>query len=245
MTERKPTSPAAPASDAVRTPSSVSDRGAIDAFVDKARTLAPASGRQGRLMFGLDATMSRQPTWDSAIAIQADMFREAGAVGGLEIQLIYFRGLMECRASPWVRDASALARMMERIDCRGGQTQIRKVLSRAIAETRKTPVSALVYVGDAMEEDADALCAKAGELGLLKVPMFLFQERHDPVAGATFKEMARLSGGAHVAFDQAAGGELAKLLQAVAVYAAGGVKALSDRGRRGDAGARLLLDKLS
>ncbi|MEM8853050.1 MAG: VWA domain-containing protein [Pseudomonadota bacterium] len=226
-------------------PTEASSKGAIDAFLARAKAMAPATdGRRGRLMFALDATMSRQPTWDRACAIQAEMFDEAGAVGGLDIQLVYFRGFGECRASKWVSDASRLGDLMTRIDCRGGLTQINKVLRRAIDETRKTPVQAVVYVGDAMEEDVDRLCDKAGELGLLKVPLFLFQERHDPAAASAFKEMARLSGGAHLTFDNSAGGELSRLLRAVAVYAAGGRRALEDRSRAGDGGARLLLEKL-
>ena len=52
--------------------------------------------------------MSRQPTWDTACTLQADMFREAAAIGGLDIQLVYFRGLGECRASGWVADSERL-----------------------------------------------------------------------------------------------------------------------------------------
>ncbi|MCF3935748.1 VWA domain-containing protein [Acuticoccus sp. M5D2P5] len=218
----------------------------MDAFLARARTMAPATGgARGRLMFALDATMSRQPTWDRACAIQADMFSEAGSVGGLDVQLVYFRGFGECRASKWVSDAGTLGGLMTRIECRGGLTQIGKVLSRAIDETRKAPVQALVYIGDAMEEDIDRLCKRAGELGMLKVPVFVFQERRDPVASRAFKEIARLSGGAHLTFDDSAGAELSRLLKAVAVYAAGGRKALADRSAEGDDGARLLLEKMS
>lgn len=225
---------------------STSSRGEIDAFLERVRTSAPAtSGGRGRLMFALDATMSRQPTWDRASAIQAEMFAEAAAVGGLDIQLVYFRGFGECRASKWLSDGGRLGEMMTGIACRGGLTQIRKVLARALEETRKRPVQAVVYVGDSMEEDVDVLCDRAGELGLLKAPLFIFQERDDPLASRAFSEMARLSSGAHLTFDNAASAELSRLLKAVAVYAAGGRKALADRSRQGDGGARLLLEKLS
>jgi hypothetical protein len=226
-------------------PSDSTDRADIDAFLQRARTMAPGTaGKRGRLVFGLDATMSRQPTWDRATAVQAEMFKEAAAVGGLDIKLVYFRGFGECRASPWVSDGDRLGRMMSSIDCRGGLTQIRKVLGKALEEAREAPVQALVYVGDAMEEDVDMLCARAGELGLLKVPVFLFQERREPAATAAFAEIARLSGGAHLTFSDASGAELAKLLKAVAVYAAGGRKALEARRAGGDEGARLLIEKL-
>ena len=232
-----------PATDQARTPAASRK---VEAFLDRVRAIAPApGGARGRLMFALDATMSRQPTWDRACEIQAEMFAEAGSVGGLDIQLVYFRGFGECRASQWVSDAARLGALMTRIDVRGGRTQIAKVLAKALEETRRAPVQAVVYIGDAMEEDVDRLCARAGELGLLKVPMFIFQERSDPAATVAFREMARLSGGAHLTFNSAASAELSKLLRAVAVYAAGGRKALQDRSRAGDGGARLLLEKLS
>ena len=36
--------------------------------------------------------MSRQPSWDLALELQADMFKAVKAVGGLDVQLVYFRG---------------------------------------------------------------------------------------------------------------------------------------------------------
>src|SRR5437588_12960502 len=107
-------------------PAAASPRAAIDAFLSQVRSLAPATepGRRGRLIFALDATMSRQPTWDEACRLQADMFQEAAAIGGLDVQLAYYRGLTECRASRFVSDARLLGGLMEKIDCRGGHTQI-------------------------------------------------------------------------------------------------------------------------
>ena len=152
----------------------------IAAFVAKARAMSPhGAGARGRLVFALDATMSRQPTWDMACALQADMFREAGSLGSLDIRLVYYRGHNECRATGWISDSAQLARLMGKIDCQGGNTQIGKVLSEARREAVASGVRAVVFVGDAMEEFVDDLCAKAGELGLLKVPVFMFQEGHD------------------------------------------------------------------
>src|SRR5271156_7154228 len=127
-------------------PAAASARAEIDVFLDRVKTLGQAAER-GRLIFALDATMSRQPTWDTACRLQADMFLEAQAIGGLDVQLLYFRGLKECRASRWVSEPAALAALMEKIDCRGGHTQLRKVLAPARAETEKSKVQALVYVG--------------------------------------------------------------------------------------------------
>src|ERR1700674_514356 len=150
-------------------PAPAAARPEIESFIERVRALGPASthGKRGRLIFALDATMSRQPTWDSACALQADMFREAASAGGLDIQLVYFRGLGECRASGWVAGTEKLGELMSCIDCRGGHTQIGKVLSHARQEHAKQKVQALVFVGDAMEESIDDLCASAGELGIL------------------------------------------------------------------------------
>jgi hypothetical protein len=227
-------------------PAESSSRVEIDAFLAKVRTLGPAAeaGGRGRLIFALDATMSRQPLWDSACRLQAEMFREAAAVGGLDVQLVYYRGLGECRASRWVSDARQLGALMERIDCRGGHTQIGKVLAHARRETERRKVQAVVFVGDAMEEAIDDLCASAGSLGLLGVPAFVFQEGHDPVAEQAFREMARLSRGAYCRFDPGAAHQLAELLRAVAAYAAGGMKALTDLKARQHGGAVRLLEQL-
>jgi hypothetical protein len=218
----------------------------INAFLEKVRGLTPTTepGRRGRLIFALDATMSRQPTWDQACLLQADMFREAAAIGGLDVQLVYYRGLSECRASRWVSEASRLADLMEKIDCRGGQTQIAKVLAHARSETQKARVQALVFVGDAMEESVDRLCATAGELGMLGVPVLIFQEGVDPTVEQAFREIARLSRGAYCRFNPGAAHELGELLRAAAAYAAGGLKALSDLSRRQNAGAIYLLAQM-
>ncbi len=213
----------------------------IAAFVEKARSMSPfAAGSRGRLVFALDATMSRQPTWDMACQLQADMFREAASLGSLDIRLVYYRGFNECRASKWISDSAELARLMTKIDCRGGNTQISRVLSEARREAASAGVRAVVFVGDAMEENVDDLSTKAGELGMLKVPVFMFQEGHDPVAEQEFREIARLSGGAWCRFDPGAAAQLRDLLRAAAAYAAGGREALKRLSSRESGAARLL-----
>lgn len=213
----------------------------VEAFLRRAAELAPVGApTRGRLIFALDATMSRQPTWDAACELQAEMFAAAGAVGGLAVQLVYFRGFGECRASRWVADTGALRDLMLRIDCRGGHTQIGKVLSHVRREADRRPVAALVYIGDAMEEDVDRLCALAGELGMLGVRAFMFHEGRHRAAERAFREIARLTRGAYLPFDAASAAELRALLAAVATYAAGGLKALE--AASGAAARRLLAD---
>lgn len=222
-----------------------SSKGEVSSFLQQVRAMAPAkSAGRGRLIFAMDATMSRQPTWDSALATQAEMFEEAGRIGGLDVQLVYFRGFRECRASRWVNDANGLSHLMTSVECRGGNTQIGRVLSHVLKEARKSKVNAVVYVGDCMEENIDALCQKAGEIGLLGIRMFMFQEGHDMQAQAAFREIARLTNGAYSRFDHTSVKQLRELLGAVAAYAAGGKKALSDMSERNSGAPRALLEQM-
>ena len=224
----------------------VSTRTEIDAYLKRVRGLdrPHASGARGRLIFALDATASRQPTWDLACQLQADMFAEAVKVGGLDIQLVYYRGLNECCASRFTSSPRELAGMMERIQCRTGRTQIGKVLAHALRANAARTVQALVFVGDAMEESIDDLCAKAGELGLRGVPVFMFQEGDDPEVEKTYREIARLSRGAYCRFDSGAAHQLGELLRAVAAYASGGLDALGRLAANKDGPAMRLLEQL-
>jgi len=216
-----------------------------NSFIAQMKAAVPrTSGERGRLIFAMDATMSRQPTWDMALALQADMFSAVKDVGGLDVQLIYFRGAGECRASKWVRDPDALARLMTTVHVAGGFTQIRKILSHARKESERQRVHALVYVGDATEENVDDLCGRAGELAVLGVPVFVFQEGDNAEAARAFGEIARLTKGAHCRFGHGSAKELRDLLAAVAVYAAGGRAALEDMSRRGGDGATLLIERM-
>lgn len=217
-----------------------SSRAEVEAFAAAVRHRpAPrATGTRGRLIFALDATMSRQPTWDAACQLQAELFRAAETAGGLAVQLAYFRGQGEARASRWVEEPEALRRMMVRIACHGGLTQIGRILDHVADEAEKQPVAAFAYVGDAMEENIDLLCDKAGRLALRGVRAFMFLEGSDPAAERAYREIARLTGGVMLPFDRASADELRALLAAVGTYAAGGRRALEASGSR--AARRLL-----
>jgi hypothetical protein len=215
----------------------------IAAFLEAARKAPATVADRGRLIFALDATMSRQPTWDLAQSLQARMFQVAAGLGGLDVQLVYFRGFNECRASDFVSGGQGLGDLMARIDVRGGATQIGKVLAHARDEARRAKVGALVFIGDAMEEKIDRLLAKAGELAIAGVKAFMFQEGDDPEAAQAFREIARLTGGAYGAFDANAADRLEALLRAAAAYAAGGRAGLEAQALKEDA-ARLLLRQM-
>ncbi len=206
----------------------------VDAFLAKvAGTPAPrTSGTRGRLIFAMDATASREPTWDRACHIQSEMFLETEALGGLDVQLCYYRGFREFHATPWLGSSTDLLAQMRDVRCAGGMTQIERILKHTAAESQRQKVNALVFVGDCMEENIDRLCHLAGELGIVGVPAFLFHEGDDAAAERTFREIARLSGGAYCRFDASSAQQLRDLLSAVAVYAAGGRKALENFGQR-------------
>jgi len=214
-----PAKPAAPVSD-------------LDAFVNQVREHKAAQKTNAvglpRLIFGLDATGSRQPTWDMAVKLQSDMFREVAAIGGLAIQFVYFRGNDECRSSGFKTSAAELAASMSKINCLMGVTQIGKVLTHVWNTAQEGSVRALVFVGDSVDGDkVDDLLAGARDLAELKVPAFMFQEGNDPTAEQAFRAIADATKGAYCRFDAGSADQLRELLKAVAVFATGGVKALA------------------
>jgi hypothetical protein len=212
----------------------VPTRAHLDAFFERVDPV------RGRLIFAVDATASRQPTWDTAAHLQATMFDSVAGIGNLSIQLVYFRGHGECVVSRWLPDSNALASIMSRVPCAAGHTQIRKVLAHARKEHTHGKVSALILISDACEETLHELYAEARELG--GVPCFLFQEGDDQSVGKIYAELARITGGAHCKFDAGAAQRLADLLKAVATFATGGIKALADQ--KSEA-ARLLLTQIN
>ncbi|HVA12947.1 MAG TPA: VWA domain-containing protein [Stellaceae bacterium] len=218
----------------------------VDAFLRRVAAMPaarPASGR-GRLIFAMDATASREPSWDRACKLQGEMFEATAALGGLDVQLVFYRGFKECKASKWLSTAAALHGAMRAVCCMGGETQIARVLRHALNEAEAQKIGALVFVGDAMEEKLDELCGLAGQLGLRGVPGFLFHEGNDAAAARAFKDIARLSHGAYCRFDSNSADELRALLGAVAAYAAGGHRALADYGNAAGGSALLLARQL-
>jgi hypothetical protein len=203
---------------------------AVAAFLNRVAAMpavAPARGTTGRLIFAMDATASRQPSWDRACYLQAEMFLAVRDIGGLAVSLAYYRGFQEFAATPFLTHAEDLARRMAAVTCLGGQTQIGRTLRHALAETQRQRVNAMILVGDAFEEDVDSVCHIAGQLGLRGLPVFCFQEGENPVARNALRQVAKLSGGAWAPFDSSSATALRDLLRAVAVFAAGGRPALA------------------
>jgi hypothetical protein len=203
---------------------------AVAAFLNKVAAMPAVratAARRGRLIFAVDATASRQPAWDRACHLQAEMFSATRDLGGLAVQLAYWRGHMEFAATPFLTDTAELARRMSGVQVLGGQTQLLRCLEHALTETKREKVNALVLVGDALEEALDPICHIAGQLALHGTPVFCFQEGSDRAAEVGFRQIAKVSGGAWAPFDAESAEALRALLRAVAIFAAGGRAALT------------------
>lgn len=207
--------------------------GTVDAFVREVERLPSTSGRpgRGRLLFGMDATASREPTWDHACSIQGEMFVAADTLGGLDVRLAFYRGFDELKVSRWTSDGRELARLMGAVRCLAGRTQIGRLLRYAGDQRRDSRLDAVVFVGDCCEEDVDQVGHEAGQLGLLGLPVFVFQEGQDRVASRIFPQIAKLTRGAYCKFDRNSPDQLKRLLGAVAAYAAGGREAFLKYGK--------------
>jgi len=226
----------------------LSTRPEVDAFLtevqDHVPSIGPGRGGPGRLLFGMDATASRERTWDQACHIQWELFEVTNDIGGLQVSLCHYGGHERFFHTGWFTRAGPLQEHMARVKCRGGLTQIAKVLAHLRTEARRSPIDALVFVGDAVEEDVDELCHIAGELGLLGIPAFMFQEGTDKIAMTAFEQIANLSGGVYCRFGSGSAAGLRSLLTGVAVYAAGGRKALVEFDRRRGGALEPLLRQL-
>lgn len=209
-------------------PATPSSSKAVAEFIQQAGKL-PANismGDKGRLIFALDATASREATWDRACHLQGRMFTETKALGQLAVQLCYYRGFSQFHASPWLHSTEALLAEMNQVSCIGGYTQISRLLQHGLSEAKQQPLHGIVFVGDSLEESIDELCNWAGQLKLHGVPVFLFQEGYDEVTTQGYRQIAQVSGGAHCQFDEGSAAGLQALLSAVAVYSVGGLTAL-------------------
>jgi len=217
-------------------PSKVASQGEILAFLDQvAKTPVAIKGKsKGRLIFAMDATASRERLWDIASQIQGEMFEAVAKIGGLSVQLSYYRGYNEFKYFSWTDQADDMLYSISSVHCLAGKTQIEKVLHHALRETQQEPIQALVFVGDSMEENVDKLAELSGQLGIYKTPAFFFQEGRDPAVTRAFKHFSHLSGGAYSSFDSGSAHVLIELLKAVAIYTVGGLQALENNGPQSD-----------
>lgn len=197
----------------------------IDEFI-RQTDLKPQGAADSHIVFAMDATASRAPTWEMACRIQGQMFIETQNLTDLAVQLVYYRGYDECRASRWHRNSDGLLKAMQSVQCIGGTTQIERVLKHCLNLISEQKIHALIFVGDCLEENPDVLCQLAGKLALFAVPVFIFQEGNDAHARNCFQQICKITNGAYSSFDQNSADQLKRLLSAVAVYTASGKDAL-------------------
>jgi hypothetical protein len=170
-----------------------------------------------RMIFAMDATSSREPTWERAGTLHRDM---GAALGSLTLQLVFFRG-EECKASSWLAGGRRLAELMIKVRCAAGYTKIGRVLQHVLTQSREHTIRALVYVGDCCEESGEELFALAEQLKRQQIPIFVFHEGTDSVAEPIFRRLAQITDGIYASFDVGSAEQLRKLLAGAADYVAG------------------------
>ena len=202
------------------------NKGSVNAFLEAAKKhpLGEHRAASKRLIFAMDATGSREHSWDLATSLHGQLFQTAHSKQ-LQVQLVYYRGINQFFASSWNSSAEQLLNEMQRVRCLGGATQIVRLLKHIYNESTAAELRAAVFIGDCVEESPDELFSMAGQLGLRNVPMFMFQEGHDPITPQVFAGIARRTNGAHIPFNAGSAKELGELLGAVAAYATEGMDA--------------------
>ena len=201
----------------------------------RTRAIKAITARQSRIIFALDATASREPTWAQARRLHGELFSAALSKQTLAVQLCYYRGLGQFVTSDWLTQPGALLDQMSCVTCEPGSTQIGRVIQHALeTHSASQPLRAVVLVGDACEESAAVLASLAGRCAIKKIPLFLFQEGNDAHTRAIFKHLAQLSHGAYAPFDASSADQLRALLAAVSRFAQGGIAALRRSNTRGD-----------
>ena len=199
-----------------------SDAG-VARFLAEARRTPPATRSNRRILFALDATASRELTWDLASRLHGELFEAASDDGSTAVQLVHYGGFNEFHASPWTTRPAALLRQMTEVRCRGGLTQIQRVLEHALAETSQARIRAVVFIGDACEEPVDKVADRRRPLSTLpKRRCSCSRKARTPDASRVFRQVARLTGGAHSPFAPGRAADLRALLKAVAHFAASG-----------------------
>lgn len=169
-----------------------------------------------RLILGIDATASREATWDIATSLHSEVL--SAAEKSLQIQLAFYRGVADFKTSNWTQTHQSLRKAMERVQCLSGRTQILRFLQHCYGEAINNSIKAIVFIGDCCEEEPQAIVDLAGKLGILGIPIFIFQEGHDPFATKVFREIAKVSRGAHSPFSTDSARTLGDLLEAVISY---------------------------
>jgi len=220
---------------------------AISALPQRPATLTapspatPAASGRPRLIFGFDATASREPAWATARQVTDALVR--ALPGELDVALAVHGGSRLHTFTEFTADPNTLRDRAATISCIAGHTQLLPILSRSLASPG---VRVVVYTGDVYEESLARGRKLADELGRQGIKLIVLHDTADWAArrdAELFLDLARRTGGCVLPFDASASGRLRDLLAAIAVFAVGGAELLQDK--RGELpGAVLLLQHL-
>ena len=194
-----------------------------------------------RLIFGFDATASREPAWATARTVTDALVR--ALPGELDVALAVHGGSMLHTFTEFTSDPNKLRDRAAGISCIAGTTRLLPILSRALSNAG---VRVVVYIGDVFEESPARGRKLADAMGLRGIKLVVLHDIADWNArrdAEVFLDLARRTGGCVLPFDANAAARLRDLLAAVAVYAVGGEQLLKER-QQELAAAPLLLEHL-
>jgi hypothetical protein len=195
-----------------------------------------------RLIFGFDATASREPAWATARTVTDALVNSLP--GELDVALAVHGGSMLHTFTDFTSDAKTLRDRAAGIACIAGMTRLLPILSRALSNPG---VRVVTYIGDVFEESPVRGRKLADAMGLKGIKLIVLHDTTDWNAkrdAEVFLVLARRTGGCVLPFDTNAPARLRQLLAAVAVYAVGGTEMLEAR-RDEMPGAVVLLEHLS
>jgi hypothetical protein len=208
---------------------------------ERSSPAAASTAQRPRLVFGFDATASREPAWAAARKVTDALVR--ALPGELDVALAVHGGSRLHTFTEFTANPAVLRDRAAAIDCIPGHTQMLPILARTLAVPG---VRVVVYIGDVFEELPGRGRKLADEMGRRGIRLFVLHDVADWNArrdAELFRDLARRTGGDILPFDANAPDRLRELLAAVAVYAVGG-EALLEEKQRMLPGAALLLKHL-
>lgn len=190
------------------------------------RTAPPTKKPDTNIGFIIDATASRQDTWDTAQKTQAAMLSELanGFADRVTIELVTFGGDVLNAPTQAVSHIDAAKRLAE-VECKAGSTQFIDAL-QPFVERKDNRTKSIIIVGDFFEENIETVYDVARKLAQKKIKIFTFQEGHydNDDTETFFRELARITGGAYAKFGSPV--QLSKLCADVIDLTLGGCNAL-------------------
>jgi hypothetical protein len=205
-----------------------------------APTLADVPHRP-RLVFGFDATASREPAWTMARTVTDALVR--ALPGELDVALAVHGGGLLHTFTAFTADANTLRDRAAGIRCIAGQTRLLAILARSL---REPGLRVVAYIGDVFEESLSRGRKLADEMGARGIKLIVLHDTSDRAArrdAEVFLDLARRTGGCVLPFDLGAPDRLRDILTAAAVYAVGGEALLREKHQELP-GAVLLLEHL-